>query len=721
LNRLTIVPAVVAVTMLFASSASAQLYTTTASTTIWDSARWSASGTGPFNGGWVSGSAASFQSAGDYVFANLTSATVSSLTLGNITTVANANVAFSTSSGKTINFAGNTTTISTGSGSFVNLGGFNTGTGGAALSITKTGAGILALNGGTGASFTGGFTLNAGTVIATSTNSFGSGSLTIGSSGATIGSGKTTAGGVVTAKDFSSKLTGGINLNGDLQLGTTGTWANNSDAASMTFGALTLGGAGTRTITIGSSGTQTFNGIISGTNELKFASTGAGVTGLINLTGANTYSGGTLVSDALLQVSGNNGVLGTGTVSLAGDTASQLKISAGLTLANDFDIAASSSVKTISNFGADATISGNIVNNDADQGAFIVGAGSGRVLTIAGDISGAGGLQVGVVGDLDGVVVLGGNNTYAGTTVVDGGMLQLGSATAIPSAAADLEVTNNGTLDLNGFSATFEQITGASGSIVSSSGAATLTLGSNNTSSTLTASLGEGSSNLNLDKIGTGTLTLGSYFGSTGTATVSDGTLELTNQGFAGSIVVAVGATLKGSDGIDGDLTVNGKVDLRDASLPKSLSAANITLGGASSTDMTVSSSGLYSSLNSQGALAYNGTLEITYDALASTPVGTAFNLFSFSSVPTGNFAAITTTGSGEFSGVTFTYDATRQNWYSSNPTNPASDRYLLFTPSAGSLVIVPEPSTWAMTLASVGFAGWMARRKKIARKRRMA
>jgi hypothetical protein len=45
----------------------------------------------------------------------------------------------------------------------------------------------------------------------------------------------------------------------------------------------------------------------------------------------------------------------------------------------------------------------------------------------------------------------------------------------------------------------------------------------------------------------------------------------------------------------------------------------------------------------------------------------------------------------------------------------------LVFLPSTGTLVIVPEPSTWAMTLASVGFAGWMARRKKLARKRRMA
>ena len=69
---------------------------------------------------------------------------------------------------------------------------------------------------------------------------------------------------------------------------------------------------------------------------------------------------------------------------------------------------------------------------------------------------------------------------------------------------------------------------------------------------------------------------------------------------------------------------------------------------------------------------------------------------------------------------MTFTYDAGRGNWYSTNPT-PSSERFLIFTPSTGALVIVPEPSTWAMTLASASFAGWMARRKKLARKRRMA
>lgn len=721
LSRLVVVPAVLAAAVLLSPTASAQLYTTSATATSWDSARWSTTNSAPFTTAWVSGSNSSFQTAGDYVFQNLTSGSV--LTLGNITTGANANIRFATSSGKTINFAGNSTTIDTGAGSFVNLGGLNTGTGGAPLAITKTGAGILALNGGTGSSFTGGFTLDGGTVITTSTNALGGGTLTIGANGGTIGSGRLSAGSVG-LKDFSQRVTG-INLNGDLQLGTSATNAFNSSAASMTFGSMALGGAGDRTITIGSSGSQTFNGVISGINLLKFTSAPGGSTGVISLSGNNTYSGGTLISDAQVQVSGNNSVLGTGAVELAGDAASQLKINSAVDLANNFTIANSTGVKTISNFGSDATLSGTILNDETDAGQFIIGAGTGRIFTVSGNITGAGSLRIGGA-DLDGVVVLSGANTYLGTTEIDVGTLQLGSAGAIPTGGA-LGLNGNGTLDLNGYNATFTEISGNSGTVVSLSGPATLAIGDLDADSSLNAVLGDGSANLDLDKIGTGTLTLAAYFNSTGQATVSAGTLELTGAGSAGSILVASTGTLKmsavsGFDGIDGDLTVNGTIDLKDAPLAQSMSAANITLGSTSTTQMSIFSPTNYSSLNSLGTLDYgNGNLELTYDAVAGLPAFTTFSLFTFGAVPSTNFATITVGGAGEFSGVTFTYDAGRGNWYSTNPTAPASDRYLVFTPSTGALVIVPEPSTWAMTLASAGFAGWMARRKKLARKRRMA
>ena len=726
--RFAILPALLgtAGAMLIASTASAQLFTTTASTANWDSARWSTNPVGPYSSAWVAGSSASFSTAGNYTFANLYGSGTAQLLVGNITTGSGANVGFTTSSGKNLNFTSNATTVDTGANSFVNFGGANVG---GANSVTKTGVGVLALNGAS-TTYSGGLTINGGTVIATSVNSLGgnagTGALTIGSNGGTIGSGLVT-GVNVTTKNFATRFSG-INLNGDLQLGTTGTWASNSDAASMSFGNSVALTGGTRTITLGSSGTQTFSGIISGVSLLKVAAIGTGTAGTLALSGNNTYSGGTEINGAILQVSGNDTVLGTGATTLTGTDPAELKIEGGgLTLANSVSIANSTGVKTISATGGSSTMSGNIVSAETDNGQFILGS-DGGTLTVSGAISGAGGLRIGSA-SLNGTVELSGNNTYSGLTSIDTGTLLISSANAIPTGAtAELELVNNGTLDLNGNSVTFKSITGASGAVVTNFGTSTLTLGASDTTSTLSAAIGDGSANLSLIKTGTGSLTLASTFNSEGTATINAGKVILTNQGFLGGMVVNAGATVAGSESLGLNLTVTGAtIDLvgTGTAVPQSMGAANITISGSTSTTlMQIASDTSASSLNSSGNLVYNGNLVLRYDATTVSAVGTTWNLFTFSNIPTGNFANISVAaGAGEFSGVSFTYDATRGNWYSTNPTGSfsPSDHYLVFTPSAGSLVIVPEPSTWAMTLASVGFAGWMARRKKLASKKQLA
>jgi len=224
---------------------------------------------------------------------------------------------------------------------------------------------------------------------------------------------------------------------------------------------------------------------------------------------------------------------------------------------------------------------------------------------------------------------------------------------------------------------------------------------------------------LNLTKIGTGTLTAGAYINTTGTTTVNGGTLLVTNQGNAGSVVVNAGGTLKGSESLAGDLTVSGAgstLDLANVGgTPDSMVANAVTLGSTAATKMEILDGSTYSTVLASN-IAYGGTLNLNYDA-PTLPIGTGFSLFT--GVNSGNFASITTSGTGEFSGVTFAYNTGAQAWFSTNPTG--TDKYLAFTPSTGQLVIVPEPSTWAMTLASVGFAGWMARRKKLASKKQLA
>ena len=727
LARFAILPVLLgtAATMLIASTASAQLYTsgTFANTVNWDANRWNTSNAVPFNSAWVSGSNTSFNNAQYYQFNNLTAGS-GTTTLGNLETTTSNTVAITNQlagSAKSLRFV-NTGTITTAANSLVNFG-FSSIAG--TNSIRKEGAGTLALvGGGTGnvPTYTGGLTINGGTVIATSTNALGNGTVTIGSGGGTIGSGRPSSAGTTTLKDFSTRVTSLV-LDGDLTLGASGTLAFNTDAASMTFGNVALGGSGERTLTIGSSGTQTINGAITGSNVLKLESTGAGTSGLLALSGTSTYSGGTKIGDVVVQASGAGvvNVLGTGTVSMTGAATPTLRLTDGLTLPNDFDIGNTTGVKTISSTG-DAAISGPIALAETGSGEFILGAISTKTLTVSGNITGAGTLQVGGSG-LDGAVLLTGSNSFLGAVVVDTGTLKLGSANAIPSGVGStntVTLSNNGTLDLNGFSTTLKEVTGAAGTIVASAAGSTLTLGADNTSSTLSAAFGDGTANLNLAKIGTGTVTVGSSLNTTGTTSVNGGMLLVTSQGNGGSVAVNAGGTLKGSDSLAGDLTVSGAGSTLDLAgvggTPDSMVANAVTLGSTAATKLEIFDSSTYSTVLANN-IAYGGTLNLNYDAPSTLPIGTGFSLFT--GTTSGNFASITTSGTGEFSGVTFSYNTGAQKWFSTNPTG--SDKYLAFTPSSGQLVIVPEPSTWAMTLASVGFAGWMARRKKLASKKQLA
>ena len=136
--------------------------------------------------------------------------------------------------------------------------------------------------------------------------------------------------------------------------------------------------------------------------------------GSLQLSGVNTYSGGTLVSGTTLVVSNNRSV-GTGTVTL--DNAEFVADgSTNLTFTNNFKINNSAFGSAIDAFGTRLTIAGNISD----------GNGPGR-LTVLDSIGG-------------GAVVLLGNNTYTGGTFICScGTLQLGDATHTASIVGAVE------------------------------------------------------------------------------------------------------------------------------------------------------------------------------------------------------------------------------------------------------------------------------------------
>ena len=146
-----------------------------------------------------------------------------------------------------------------------------------------------------------------------------------------------------------------------------------------------------------------------------------------------------------------------------------------------------------------------------------------------------------------GMLTLGGSNTYTGNTVVNGGVLQLGSATGVPGGAAAGTVILNGgastagTVDVNGFAADFGGLSGAAGTVPgtitnNAFGAnVSLTVGDNNASTTFSGALADGNSTLGLTRSGTGKLTLAGTNTYSGDTTVSQGILVPTNTAALGN------------------------------------------------------------------------------------------------------------------------------------------------------------------------------------------
>jgi len=171
-------------------------------------------------------------------------------------------------------------------------------------------------------------------------------------------------------------------------------------------------------------------------------------------------------------------------------------------------------------------------------------------------------------------VTLATTNTYSGGTTITAGTLALGAAGAIPSGPAAGSVTVNGTLDLAGYSAALNNLSGV-GVVdnVSAGGSLVLTV-SNSVNSAFTGKLQNSSGSVALNLTDPGSLTLDSSNTYSGGTTIGGGGLIIGAPGGLGSGPVNVTANLAG--GTAGFLTVA-------TSAAASLSN-NLTLPNASGT-----------------------------------------------------------------------------------------------------------------------------------------
>lgn len=447
------------------SPASADSYTDATATGAWNTARWNnTTDAAPYTSTYTAGNAVQFTS-GTYSFAGMGA----SINVGNVTLANNVTVNFA-SIGSTYGTGGNVRTITTGTGALFDLNSNSVSTT-AGTGFIKNGSGTWAL---AGAAYTGGFTLNQGTLIARGVNAMGAGgSLTI--NGGAIGANAT--------RNLSGKYTG-ITVGGDFQLGVLASAvAIASDAANLTFDSAVSLGASTRKITLGGIGTYTLGGVLSGASGtgLTVDALSGATDGTLVLSGNNSFDGGLTINSGRVELGHNNAAgAASNTIQLAGSNAF-LQTGSGINVGNAITVADNGDLKSLRHFNSTnaGTFSGNITINESTVGNFNTNIGAGAQLSLAGTISGSGGAGLSKIGA--GTLVISGTSTYSGLLRANNGTTTLSATGSMDAISATIGSTNSATLNLDDNSVFGIDVVGlgATSILSAASGAGTATLNLN--------------------------------------------------------------------------------------------------------------------------------------------------------------------------------------------------------------------------------------------------
>lgn len=457
----------------------------------------------------------------------------------------------------------------------------------------------------------------------------------------------------------------------------------------------------------------TYAGQLSGGGFVSFLGNG---TGILTLTGDNTGMSGAMnfLNNSIVSVGAVNNVT-TGSLNFANGT---LMTTATMSLGNAVNLGAASSGTfntaggtTLTLTGGTAgtgslikqgtgtlimdssmghtggtTVSAGILQGDAGvgiNGTIINNAQvniTGTTQSYTGDMSGTGSVRI-----IDNAIVsMDGVNTYSGSTTVEAGS-ELYTFTNTGLSANSAFVVD-GLLGVGGgapVTATIGSLSGT-GSVIAFD---TLNIGALNTSSTFAGTFGSGGffgqDSVNVNKIGTGTLTLtGAGSVLTGNLGVNAGTLDLDGTLDAATTVVASGATLS----VDGTLTsptvtvdVGGRLIGGMGTTPGNI-VGDVTNNGtvspghspgilAISGSYTQTSTGTYAAevlangtstvvagvdfdriavSGAPGTASLAGTLALTKNGNLYV-AGTAFDIITTTGGITGNFATVTGTNISAF------------------------------------------------------------------------
>ena len=484
---------------------------------------------------------------------------------------------------RTMTFNAGGATFDTGANSitFANAVG-NSGVGG----MTKIGSGTLTLSAAN--TFTGGVTLNAGTLNINNSQALGTVAGTFIINGGTIDN---TSGGAITTLNYVQQWNGDFTVVGTMQL-------------NIGTGNVTLGG--NRIVTANGGNGLTVGGSIGGG---AYGITQAG-TGVLILSGANSYTGTTTInSGGILQIGGNNT---TGSLSINSPIVNNgtLRFYRTNTITQGTDFAS-----IISGTGAvTQSGSGTLVLNGLNTytGKTTIRAGTISINSI-GNVNG-GASAVGNPSNAANGTISIGSNSQAGTLVYTGGafttdrVIDLAgttggatidqSGTGLLKFTSNLTATDNGakTFTLQGSTAGTGEIAGA---IVNSTGTTAII------------------------KSGIGTWTLSGNNTYTGKTTISGGTLKIsaeTGLGANPATFTADQLTLNG-----GTLQTTAEFSIDDSNRGITLGASGGTFSSDGGTTLTIASTNI---ITGTGALTKtgSGTLILsganTYTGLTTVSVG---------------------------------------------------------------------------------------------------
>ncbi|MGV3533999.1 MAG: autotransporter-associated beta strand repeat-containing protein, partial [Chthoniobacteraceae bacterium] len=472
----------------------------------------------------------------------------------------------------------------------------------------------------------------------------------------------------------------------DLQGGTLLTPAG-AGAANVVTSPILL--SGDSTADIAASTTLSLRGVISGTGGLTKATAG---TLELGGTVANTFTGVTTVNEGNLRLAKP-----AGTNAIGGDL---VLIGGSVTFGNGEQIP---DTATVSN------LSGGILvlSNETVANVVVTTSGTGEVqatngvnvtdtLTINNGVYSQASNSAGAVGEVSmftgGILRIAansGNSTLdvgAGGITALGGEIQVGHGVGEWDAVLNLNgnITAMGDLLINNGNYAGEKLRQ-----VNLTGARTIDVAEVTTTTVHADFGGEGS----LTKTGEGTLLLTERSASTytGPTSVNEGAVLVSGSLSGGDVTVAAAATLGGNGTINGNVVVNGALLPGITTGTLTLGNSNLTLGSAATTTFELGL-GSFDRITGINNLTLDGSVQISLFEGFVPLGGETFDLLDFTTINADGFnvaadLVLPALGAG------LSWDTTQ---------------FL----TAGTLAVVPEPTTAGMLLMGIGFLGARRRRK---------